>query len=156
GDTAFPPGKALPLPAAPLGVMGRRVAKAHNKLGWHWWPAPNAIATRSRGELRACTQRATCMWGCVEGAKASVDRTHWPHNLRLGVKLITGARVRRLELNSRGLVTGALYADRTGKDHFQNALVTILAANGIGTPRILLLSGGAKFPDGLANRSRLV
>jgi len=69
GDPAFPPGKGPPLPPAPLAPMGRRVARAHNQLGWHWWPAPNAIATRAYGPLRPCTQRATCMWGCVEGAK---------------------------------------------------------------------------------------
>src|SRR5919198_1420270 len=104
GDPAFPPGKGPPLPPAPLAPMGRRVARAHNELGWHWWPAPNAIATRPYKSLRPCTQRATCMWGCVEGAKGSVDRTHWPHNLALGVQLRTGARVRRLEVNGRGLV----------------------------------------------------
>ena len=43
-DTAFPPGEGPPLPPVPLGPAGRRVAKAHNELGWHWWPAPNAIA----------------------------------------------------------------------------------------------------------------
>ena len=47
------------------------------------------------------------MWGCVERAKGSVDVTHWPQNLERGVRLITGARVRRLETNSAGLVTGA-------------------------------------------------
>jgi len=156
GDTAFPPGGPLPLPPALLGRMGQRVAKAHNRLGWHWWPAPNAIATRPYGELRACTQRATCMWGCVEGAKASVDKTHWPQNLRKGVQLITGARVRRLEMNGRGLVTGALYVDRNGVEHLQKASVTILGANGIGTPRILLLSANSQFPHGLANSSGLV
>jgi choline dehydrogenase-like flavoprotein len=156
GDPAFPPGKALPLPPPPLAPMGRRVAKAHNDLGWHWWPGPNAIATRPYKTLKPCTQRATCMWGCVEGAKASVDRTHWPHNIALGVQLITGARVRRLEVNQRGLVTGATYIDRTGNEHFQPSDVTILAASGIGTPRLLLLSTNNTFPDGLANSSGLV
>jgi choline dehydrogenase-like flavoprotein len=156
GDPAFPPGKGPPLPPAPLGPMGRRVARAHNKLGWHWWPAPNAIATRAYGPLRPCTQRAACMWGCVEGAKASVDLTHWPQVVQRGVRLITGARVRRLETNSAGLVTGAIYVDRSGVDHFQKADVTIVAANGIGTPRILLLSASSKFPNGLANSSGFV
>src|SRR6266566_2118318 len=59
GDPAFPSGKGPPLPPGPLAPMGRRVAKAHNRLGWHWWPGPNAIATRSYGPLSACTQRAT-------------------------------------------------------------------------------------------------
>ncbi len=156
GDTAFPPGKGPPLPPAPLAPMGRRVARAHNKLGWHWWPAPNAIATRDHGPLRACTQRATCMWGCVEGAKGSVDITHWPLNQKMGVQLITGARVRKLEMNGNGLVTGAVYVDRSGKEHFQKAGVTVLGANGIGTPRILLLSANSRFPNGLANSSGLV
>ena len=156
GDPAFPPGKGPPLPPAPLAPMGRRVARAHNQLGWHWWPAPNAIATRPYQSLRPCTQRATCMWGCVEGAKGSVDRTHWPQNLALGVQLRTGARVRRLEVNGRGLVTGAAYVDRTGAEHFQPADVTILGANGIGTPRLLLLSASGRHPNGLANSTGLV
>jgi len=156
GDPAFPPGKGPPLPPPPLAPMGRRVAKAHNELGWHWWPGPNAIATRPYGALGECTQRGTCMWGCVEGAKSTVDRTHWPHNVSLGVQLITGARVRRLEVNQRGLVTGAAYIDREGQEHFQQADVTILGASGIGTPRLLLLSATERFPDGLANSSGLV
>jgi choline dehydrogenase-like flavoprotein len=156
GDPAFPPGKGPPLPPPPLAPMGRRVAKAHNKLGWHWWPGPNAIATRAYRNLRPCTQRATCMWGCVEGAKGSVDRTHWPHNVSLGVRLITGARVRRLQANTHGLVTGAEYIDRDGREHFQSADVTILGASGIGTPRLLQLSATSRFPDGLANSSGLV
>jgi choline dehydrogenase-like flavoprotein len=156
GDPAFPPGKGPPLPPAPLAPMGRRVARAHNQLGWHWWPAPNAIATRPYKALRPCTQRATCMWGCVEGAKGSVDRTHWPQNLALGVELHTGARVRRLEVNGCGLVTGAVYVDRTGIEHFQPADVTILGANGIGTPRLLLLSASGRYPSGLTNSTGLI
>src|SRR5262245_11488979 len=156
GDPAFPPGKGPPLPPAPLAPMGRRVARAHNELGWHWWPAPNAIATRAYGPLRACTQRAACMWGCVERAKGSVDITHWPQLVEHGVKLVTGARVRRLEIDSRGLVTGATYVDRHGAEHFQGAAVTVLGANGIGTSRLLLLSPSSRFPDGLANSSGLV
>ena len=156
GDTAFPPGKGPPLPPGPLGPMGRRVAEAHNRLGWHWWPAPNAIATRPYGNLQPCTQRAACMWGCVEGAKGSVDKTHWPELLKKGVRLVTGARVRRLECNDARLVTGAVYVDRSGQEQFQSASVTILGTNGIGTPRLLLLSANARQPEGLANSSGLV
>src|SRR6185503_1041128 len=97
-----------------------------------------------------------CMWGCVEGAKGSVDLTHWPQNVKAGVRLITGARVRRLNVDASGLVTGAEYVDRSGTVHFQRAGATVLGASGIGTPRILLLSASSKFPDGLANSSGLV
>ncbi len=156
GDPAFPPGKGPPLPPAPLGPMGRRVARAHNQLGWHWWPGPNAIATRAYGPLKPCRQRATCMWGCAEGAKGSVDITHWPQLVKRGAQLVTGARVGRLETNSDGLVTGAEYIDRNGHAHFQRAAVVMLGANGIGTPRLLLNSASARFPNGLGNSSGLV
>ncbi len=156
GDPAYPPGEGPPLPPPPMGVMGRRVARAHNELGWHWWPAPNAVATRAYGRLNACTQRGTCMQGCVEGAKSTPDITHWPDAVEMGVRLMTGARVRRLVLDRRGLVEGALYVDRDGREHLQRAPVTIVCANGLGTPRLLLLSDGPGHPDGLANSSGLV
>ena len=46
--------------------------------------------------------------------------------------------------------------DRDGREHFQPAGVTLLAANGIGTPRLLLLSASTRFPDGLSNSTGLV
>ena len=158
GDPAFPqvPNDELPLPPVPLGRMGRRLAKAHNDLGWHWWPGPNAIATRPYRRLNACVQRAACLWGCVDGAKGTFDRTHWPDALEAGVQLVVGARVTQLEMGQQGRVAGAVYVDRNGVEHRQRAAVTILAANGIGTPRLLLASADARHPDGLANSSGLV
>jgi choline dehydrogenase-like flavoprotein len=156
GDTAFPPGEGPPMQPVPLGEMGRRVAKAHNELGWHWWPAPNAIATRPYGRLNACVQRATCLRACADGAKASVDRTHWPEAIELGARLLTGARVRRLEVGADGRVEGALYIDANGREQLQRATVTILCANGVGTPRLLLVSATDAQPEGLANSSGLV
>ena len=97
GDTAFPPGEGPPLPPVPLGPAGRRVARAHNELGWHWWPAPLAIATRKYGALNPCVQRGTCLWACADGAKCTVDRTHWPRAIELGVELRTRARVQRAD-----------------------------------------------------------
>jgi choline dehydrogenase-like flavoprotein len=155
GDTAFPPGEGPPMAPVPLSKLGRRVAAAHNRLGWHWWPGPNAIATRPYGRLHACMQRATCLWGCAEGAKATVDRTYWPVAVER-LTLLTGARVKRLLMGDDGLVQGALYVDADGAEHEQRAGVTILCANGIGTPRLLLLSADDRRPGGLANSSGLV
>ena len=62
----------------------------------------------------------------------------------------------RLETNERGLVTGATWLDRDGREHFQAASTVVLAANGIGTPRLLLLSSSPRHPDGLANSTGLV
>lgn len=156
GDPAFPPGEGPPLRPLPLGRMGRRVAKAHNELGWHWWPGPNAIATEHHGALKPCVQRAACLWGCADGAKSSVDRTYWPGAVDAGVQLITGARVHRITVDERGRADAALWFDEDGKEHRTRASVIIMAANGIGTPRLLLLSATRGHPDGLANSSGLV
>jgi choline dehydrogenase-like flavoprotein len=156
GDPAYPAPYRPPLPPLPIGRTGMRAAAGMDKLGWHWWPGPNAIASRPHNGLHQCTLRGTCLTGCPEGAKASTDRTHWPHALRNGVRLVTGARVRELPVDERGLVTGAIYIDRDGRERQVRAGVTILAANGVGTPRLLQLSTSARFPDGLANGSGLV
>ncbi|SEE11226.1 Choline dehydrogenase [Rhodococcus pyridinivorans] len=157
GDPAYPEGFDIPLPPFPLGDLERRFAAAHDRLGWHWWPGSNAIATVRHGALEPCVRRASCMWGCFDGAKASVDRTHWPKAVELGVTLRQRARVLRVETDSAGLATGVTYVDRaTGKTHFQAGRTVVLSANGIGTPRILLASASNAHPHGLANSSGLV
>jgi choline dehydrogenase-like flavoprotein len=145
-----------PMPPLPIGSAGLKLARAHSKLGWHWWPEFNSINSTPYDGRRPCVQRSTCQSGCNEGAKASTDLTHWPKAIYKGARLITGARVRRIETNADGLATGATYIDRDGKEHFEPARVVVVAANAIGTPRLLLLSNSAAHPDGLANSSGLV
>ena len=51
--------------------------------------------------------------GCNEGAKASTDMTHWPKAIAKGARLVTGARVRRIDTNDDGLATGATMTSLT-------------------------------------------
>jgi choline dehydrogenase-like flavoprotein len=156
GDPMYP-GQDDLMPPVDLTQAGRTVAAAHNRLGWHWWPGTNAIATVARGPFQPCQQRTACMWGCIERAKASTDRSHWPALTQGGVRLVTNARVVRLELDGAGLVAGAIYVDReTGTEHRAKGRVTVLAGNAIGTARILLASRGPGHADGIANGSGLV
>ncbi|WP_245416010.1 MULTISPECIES: GMC family oxidoreductase N-terminal domain-containing protein [Mesorhizobium] len=156
GDPAYPAFPDYPMPPLPINVWGEKVAAGHSKLGWHWWPGSNAIASRHYEGRNPCVQRSTCGYGCNEGAKASVDLTHWPAAERAGAKLITGARVSQITHDSHGRATGAIYSDRSGTQYRVVANVVILAANAIGTPRLLLLSHSARYPNGLANGSGLV
>ena len=157
GDPAYPPDtEDAPMPPLPIGSAGLKVARGQTKLGWHWWPEFNSINSTNYDGRRPCVQRSTCQSGCNEGAKASTDLTHWPKAIALGARLVTGARVRRIETNERGLATGATWIDRDGGEHLEPAKVVVVAANAIGTPRLLLNSAGAGHPDGLANSSGLV
>jgi choline dehydrogenase-like flavoprotein len=156
GDPMYPPGLRPPLPPHPIGKVGRRAAIGMNKLGWHWWPSPNAIASQRWGGLAQCARFGTCETGCPEGAKASFDITHWPAAINQGAQLRTHCRVRMITTDARGRADGAVYFDSDGVEREQKARLVVLAANGIGTPRLLLLSAHSGAPDGLANSSGLV
>lgn len=96
-----------------------------------------------------------CRLGCAAGAKGSADVALLPDALKHGTRIITGARVSQVTLNDQGLANGAVYL-KDGKEHFQPAATVIVAANGIGTPRLLLMSQSGRHPNGLANSSGLV
>lgn len=155
GDPAYPP-KPSVMPPLPLGKTGAALGRGFNALGWHWWPSDSAIATETYDGRAACINLGHCIAGCAQGAKASTDITYWPHAIRQRVELRSRCRVREITVNAQGMATGAIYYDAQGVEHFQAAEVVILACNGIGTPRILLNSTSAQFPDGLANSSGLV
>ena len=65
-------------------------------------------------------------------------------------------RVREITVDEHGMASGVIYYDAEGKEQFQPAEVVILACNGVGTPRLMLNSVSAKFPNGIANSSGLV
>ncbi|MFO1149463.1 MAG: GMC family oxidoreductase [Alsobacter sp.] len=156
GDPAYPPRSSdYPMPPLPIAPWGEKVAHAHHRLGWHWWPGANSIASRPYEGRRACVQRSTCGTGCNEGAKASVDITHWPRAIAAGAQLLTGARACEITLDGRGRANGVVYA-RDGERHRIGANIVVLAANAIGTARLLLLSASGREPHGMANRSSLV
>ncbi|WP_200846714.1 GMC family oxidoreductase [Arthrobacter sp. 18067] len=156
GDTAFPVTGGTTLPPHPINDYGRLFAQGMNAKGWHWWPASNAIANTNTKGLVPCVRLGVCEAGCPNGSKASVDITHWPISLKQGATLVTGARARELTVDKDGLVNSAIFLDNNGREHRIKADLFVMAANGIGTSRLLQLSTSSRFPDGLANSSGLV
>ncbi|MFC5523203.1 GMC family oxidoreductase [Polaromonas jejuensis] len=73
-----------------------------------------------------------------------------------GVKLRPNANVYKLEHDDKGRVVAALYYDPDKSSHRVTGKTFIVAANGIESPRLLLLSTSDKFPRGLANARDLV
>ena len=153
GNPAYPPGADPPNPPMPFGPGAMAVARALARRGWNWWPDALAINSVSYGGRHACVQRGTCHNGCNEGAKASTDATHWRPFVAAGGTLISGARVHRITVDEHGLANGACWVDTEGREHFQPARSVLVAASGIGTPRLLLNSACDRFPTGLANSS---
>jgi choline dehydrogenase-like flavoprotein len=155
GDPAYPP-KRPTLPPVPLGHLGDTLAQGFDALGWHWWPSDSAIATREHAGRAPCINLGPCLMGCAQGAKGSTDVTYWPAAVRAGVELRTHCRVREITTDENGLADGVIYVDAEGREQRQRSEIVVIACNGVGTPRLLLNSASARFPDGLANRSGLV
>ncbi len=154
GDPAIP--ERGPFQTRPLspGPVGPRAARGFDKLGWHWWPMPCAIVAEDYRGRPACNNCGNCQSGCPRGSLNDMAVTHWPQALSAGADLRTDCRVEQIETDKSGRATGVVYVDRhSGVRHRQTADVVIVAANGVGTPRLLLMSDGAKHPKGLANSS---
>lgn len=73
-----------------------------------------------------------------------------------GVKIITNANVYKLEHDEKGRISTALYYDPDKNSHRITGKTFVVAANGIESPRLLLLSASDKYPGGLANSSDMV
>jgi choline dehydrogenase-like flavoprotein len=113
-----------------------------------------AINSADRDGRSACQQIGFCFQGCKSGAKWSTLYAELPRGEatnRLEVR--PESHVTKIEHDAAGKVTGAVYRDKAGQEQRQKARVVCVACNSIETPRLLLLSASAKFPDGLANYS---
>jgi|FLYN01.1.fsa_nt_gi choline dehydrogenase-like flavoprotein len=154
GDPAMPPRNGFQCPPVPPNPYGPVVARGFDRLGWHWWPMDVAILSQDYDSRKACNNCGNCQSGCPRGSLADMSVTHWPKAIVAGADLRTNSRVERIETDASGRATGAVYIDlMTGIRHFQPADVVIIACNGIGTPRLLLMSESSQFPHGLANSS---
>ena len=156
GDPAYPPHEPM-MPPLPLGKSGTTLARGHEQARL----ALVAVRQRDRlGRLRG--PRASASISAIARRAARRARRRAPTSpigrprIRAGVELRTRCRVREITTNEHGMASGVVYYDADGVEHFQPAEVVILACNGVGTPRLLLNSASARFPNGLANSSGLV
>jgi len=93
-------------------------------------------------------------YGCEVQAKSSTLVAMIPGAVATSrCEIRPDSYVRKIEMGPTGRVTGVTYFDKNKKDVFQRAKAVVLSANGIETPRLLLLSATNAFPDGLANSS---
>jgi choline dehydrogenase-like flavoprotein len=145
GDPAYPAGEGPAEAGVPIRRFGARMAAALNDLGWAWWPGATATF---RGETTEPS-------GAPAAVKSSVDVSIWPRAIAAGAELRVRSRVSRILVDGKRAV-GLEYVDESGTARALRAGSVILCANGIGTPRLLLMSKSDDFPDGLANSSGVV
>lgn len=160
GASPFDPPRSKPYPMPPLPVKssGVLLERGARKLGLHPFPAPMAIASQPFRGRPGCVHCGFCMgYGCEVTAKSSAIYTTLPEAEATGrCEIRPESYVFRVELNDSGRATGVRYFDRDKRERFQKARAVVLSANGAETPRLLLNSANARFPQGLANSSGMV
>ncbi|MDH4230751.1 MAG: GMC family oxidoreductase [Nitrospirota bacterium] len=148
-----------PFPQPPFEMSYRDsiLKRGFDKLGLRLWPVPVARLSRPFRGRPACVNCGECEHGCMTGAKSSIDVTYIAKAEATGkVEVRPESRVTRIAVDPRGRARGVIYFDRNGSEHMQEADIIILSAGSVQSPRLLLNSKSALFPDGLANSSGLV
>ena len=127
-------------PGAPMyGALVSSAAAA--EMGWHPYPAPTAVNSVPYDDRPACNNCGFCaFFGCPIHAKgdpvASLRRALMSGRAELRPETF----VSRI-LVSNGRATGVEYIDASGTTREERAGHVVLAAGGLETPRLLLLSG---------------
>lgn len=145
-----------PMSPHPVGGNGEIFLRGAGRLGIRTRVGPVAIANGRFGRRPHCIYRGFCLQGCSVGAKASPLVTHIPDALAHGAEIRANSMVTRIAVDDASrLATGVHYL-RRGREHFQRARMVAVAGYSIETPRLLLNSATAAFPDGLGNEHDLV
>ena len=140
GDTAYPKIDKLNEPI-PLGVAGKKIVNAFNKLGWHWWPSYSAIEYSKKNH---------------KGTRNTAKEYYLNKITNKFIKIKSECRVIKIIQKKKNKVEGVIYFNKYKKKFFLKASVVILCASAIGSPRILLNSNNKFSKNGLANSSGLV
>ena len=172
-----PPGCLLPPPAPRVSDL--LIAQRSRRIGIPAIAGHRAVLTRpldfrsvpaklhpgnraAQGIIAAdMRRRAACIWatpcnrGCSIRANYQSTTVHLPPALMTGrLDIVTGAMVREVSVDARGVATGIMFIDKaTGAERRARARVVVLAASACESVRILLNSKSPRFPQGLGNSS---
>ncbi len=141
-----------PLPPEMRGRASTRLAEAAGEVGYPFFPQPKFMSpARSRRFPQACGAR--CMLGCRCGAKWNA--AEWVDEaVAGGAELRTRARVDRVTIEG-GQATG-VEGRMAGEPFRVRANAVVLAAGGIGTPRLLQSSGVPEAGEGVTMDATLM
>ncbi len=134
----------------PVGGNGQVFLEGASRLGIDTRIGPVAIVNGGFGNRTHCIYRGFCLQGCKVNAKASTLITHIPDALAHGAEIRSNSMVTKIELDEQGRAKGVVFV-KDGIERFQKSKVVVVAGYAIETPRLLLNSATAGFPNGLCN-----
>lgn len=147
GGAAFPP-RSQPYPMEPEGetYLFQRLKSRLSPAGYHFIHEPNARATRPYDSRPACSGNNNCMPVCPIGAMYSGD-THARHAEEAGAKLMTDATAWKLEKGADDKIVAVHVRSSKGLETRLTAKYFVVAAHGLETAKLLLISDVANSSD---------
>jgi choline dehydrogenase-like flavoprotein len=140
----------------PIGGAAEVAWRGARDCGIEMRVGPVAIANGQFGNRPHCIYRGFCLEGCKVNAKASPLITHVPDAIEHGAEIRAECMAIRVGLDeSSGRVTGVTYV-KDGQERLQRAAAVAVAGYSIESPRLLLNSKSARFPNGLGNSNDVV
>ncbi|NMM03239.1 GMC family oxidoreductase [Paraburkholderia sp. RP-4-7] len=141
GGQPFPHrSKPYPMKQQPWAYLTQQVADKVSTIGHQFVDEPNARATRPYAGRPTCAGNNNCAPICPIGAQFSGDRpVYWA--VDQGAKLLTNAVVYRIERGADRKITAVHYKTPDGKSVRLTARYFVIAAHGVETPKLLLMSG---------------
>lgn len=153
GGQPWPPrSKPFPMKGLPVPYFMQRLTELLKPGGYNPIMEPNGRATAPYNGRPLCAGNNNCNPVCPIGAKYDGTR-HVDDAERHGAKLLDNSVVYKLEANDRGDITTAWYKKPDGSEHRVTARYFVVAAYGIESPKLLLMSKSEKYPNGIANSS---
>jgi glucose dehydrogenase len=152
-DLGSPRSADYPMPKLPWSYMDQVFGQVLNTNGFRVVTEPVSRNSVTYDNRPACCGNNNCMPICPIAAQYSGDMSVMKAE-RLGARLIVNAVAHRLETDTDGdRITAVHYKHPDGSEHRLTADRVVLAAHGIETPKLMLMSRDAAVPEGVGNRT---
>ena len=152
-DLGSPRSAPYPMPLLPWSYMDQRFGAVLNANDFGVVTEPVSRNSLTYDDRPACCGNNNCMPICPIAAQYSGDMSVTKAE-NLGAQLIENAVAHHLETDSDGARIVAVHFKRPdGTEHRLTADRVVLAAHGIETPRLMLVSRSEAVPTGIGNAS---
>ena len=151
-DPHPPRSKPFPLPPIPRSYSDKIIAPKLEKMGIKFSTPPAARNSRAYDGRSQCMGFGTCSPICPSGAQYAAV-VHVNKSEKLGVRVLENTRVDRIITDASGKISEVHAKRPDGTDVTARGRIFLLAANGIESPRLLLMSANETYSKGLANSS---
>lgn len=151
-DLGSPRKQPYPMDHLPLSYNDQRLFDVLNGQGFKVVAEPVARNSRAYDQRPSCCGNNNCMPICPIAAMYS-GIIHVEKAEKAGAKILANAVVYKVEVDDKNHVVAVHYKEPGGLSHRVTGKQFVLAANGIETPKLLLISTSEKWPNGVANSS---